>query len=271
MKFKKAITSVIMMSLTCTSFITNNSNNLNIETRTGNSNVNSNQIKFEDTIKTEKTDSYFKAFGVSLVNKEFLSNFETVSESNVDFFDITYEVMATNEDVILWGNKMKKNKYLILAVLFPISLSLMSCMDYRIVNINNVVWRDDFFNIEATSNQLQNQLKFSWDDSNKPNDYFSSITIMGEVYPCVISLTNEMFCFTLFNKEKNDYNNNFGGNGEDFLHGNYYPTVPEKVIDQDYIYFLNLIYYKNSSFITYCDENNISYPTSITLYGYENK
>lgn len=53
---------------------------------------------FADSIKTERTSSYFRAVGVKAISASDLAEFETVSETNADFYDVEYEVVASNED-----------------------------------------------------------------------------------------------------------------------------------------------------------------------------
>lgn len=103
-------------------------------------------------------------------------------------------------------------------------LLMSSCEDTRIRDINGIVWKDNFFNIFATSEQLQNQSHFDPDDVD---NYYSNIIIEDKKYSCVICLQNQVFEVVLMDHTSNApiY---FFGNTYEFLWGHYGNLIKEK-------------------------------------------
>ena len=108
-------------------------------------------------------------------------------------------------------NKIRKNrrftiygvinyeKIFIFFSILIVSIVLCSCNDTRIVRINNIIWKDYYFSIVATSSQLQKQnlCQCSPDDE----DYYSSIILFDVEYSCFIGLSNNSFGLILYDSE----------------------------------------------------------------------
>ena len=142
-------------------------------------------------------------------------------------------------------------------------VALCSCNDTRVIEIDNVTWKNSDFNIVATSDQLQKQ-------SNKHSitnydDYYSSITLFGIEYSCEIYIANGNFMLNLYNSSNNEIVY-FYGESEDFLWGHYDFT---KVKNKEYKYSLTVSLINNGQYYEYCIANNIVFPKTIILYGYE--
>lgn len=164
---------------------------------------------------------------------------------------------------------MRTNAFVNALLFTPICFLLCSCADNRIAEIDNLIWRDDFFNIEATSEQLQNQIKYNWNDfDNRPDNFFSSITVFGVRYDCRLSLSNNAFFISIFTEGKNEYYNDYG-DGYQFMMGSH--DKLEKYKNEEYTYKLHIYLSETSSYIEYCKDNDIDYPLTFDLYGYENK
>ena len=76
---------------------------------------------------------------------------------------------------------------------------LTSCFfarDSRISDMENMIWKEEKFKLEATSYQLKNQFK-----EEKSLDYYSKITVDGKEYPCELSYNNSLYCLYLVDKE----------------------------------------------------------------------
>lgn len=146
------------------------------------------------------------------------------------------------------------------------SITLCSCNDTRIIEIDNVTWKNDDFNIVATSNQLQkqnNNQHFPGDD-----DYYSSITLFDVKYFCEVHITNGNFNLTLYNSlDLSKFY--FFGESEDFLWGHYSNEDFFKLEDKEYKYSLTISLNNVGQYYEYCNENGIMFPSTITLYGYE--
>ena len=142
-------------------------------------------------------------------------------------------------------------------------VALCSCNDTRVIEIDNVTWKNSDFNIVATSDQLQKQ-------SNKHNitnydDYYSSITLFDIEYSCEIYIANGNFMLNLYNSSNNEIVY-FYRESEDFLWGHYDFT---KVKNKEYKYSLTVSLINNGQYYEYCIANNIVFPKTIILYGYE--
>ena len=172
-------------------------------------------------------------------------------------------------------------KIFLLLVLCILSLSLSSCTvtDSRVVDMDNMLWKNPDFNIEATSTQLQNQEHLNLPENKE--DYFSSIEVEGQKYSCTIGLTNRMFAVWLYDDStygKDEFKDNIGDSiicfydpsypesKDSFLDGFY--DNPEKVKDKDYKYTMNVRLTESGQYYEYCQANNIEFPKTITFYGY---
>ncbi len=68
-----------------------------------------------------------------------------------------------------------KKIYLLLLYLIIVSILVCSRNDIRIIDINNVIWKNEYFNIVSTSPQFQNQGNNR--DIYNDDDYYSNITV----------------------------------------------------------------------------------------------
>ena len=164
---------------------------------------------------------------------------------------------------------MSKMEFMMKKILLPIcmlslSIALCSCLDTRVMDIDNITWKEDTFKIEVTSEQLQKQF---WDEREiDDNNYYSNILIRGEIYSCTIYMANTDFMIMLYDSS-NDSIIYFYGTLVDFISGSY-DLYKEK--NKEYKYSLNVTLKKSGQYYEYCTDNNIEFPKTITLYGYEN-
>ena len=155
--------------------------------------------------------------------------------------------------------------YLLIICCFLL-LTLCSCNDIRIVEIDGVIWKSDLFNIVTTSNQLQ--VYHISDAELEGNSYYSDIVIDGENHSCIIGLNNGSFYVTLYDDISNE-RISYYGEQEEFIEGHY--GVLKKVKNQEYIYMLEIDLIEHGQYYEYCIENDIEFPTKLTLYGYKIK
>jgi len=134
--------------------------------------------------------------------------------------------------------------------------------------MNNMIWRDDYFHIEATSKQIQHMNEGNPDPSD--DSYYSKITINGDVYCCFISLGNNIFGVTLYdeisNKAISFYGDNTEGENEEFIWG-FYGEL-KKSNNEEYSYSLPIDLLEEGQYYQYCMANNLTFPKDITLLGY---
>ena len=142
---------------------------------------------------------------------------------------------------------MKKLLYLLSLTFICIFLS--SCYDMRIAKINGLVWKDDYFGIVVTSDQLQHK-----DDAG-----YTTIVFNEKEYNCEIELANNWFVVKLHENEKNVL----------FLYGHYKNDNLKKDNKKEYKYLLPISLDTDCEYYNYCIENNIEFQKTITLYGYE--
>ena len=154
--------------------------------------------------------------------------------------------------------------FLLIFCLFLL-MTLSSCMDIRIVKIDDITWKSDLFNIVTTSNQLQ--VYHISDAELEENSYYSDIVIDGGNYSCTVGLANSIFCIYLYD-EVSDERKSYYGECEDFISG-YYDFI--KIKNQEYIYMLEIELIEIGQYYEYCIENDIEFPTKLTLYGYKIK
>ena len=146
---------------------------------------------------------------------------------------------------------MKKLLYLLSLTFICIFLS--SCYDMRIAKINGIVWKDDYFGIVVTSDQLQHK-----DDAG-----YATIVFNEKEYNCNVELVNNCFLATI-------YDNTLSETGKyNFLDGNYENGDLIKEKNKAYKYSLIITLKTNCEYYNYCIENNIEFQKTITLYGYE--
>lgn len=150
-----------------------------------------------------------------------------------------------------------------------LSFILCSCNDTRLADINGVIWKEETFNIAATSEQLQN---WSLEVVENYEDYYSTIVVNDITYYCKVGLSNNIFVVYLMDATTNEYLY-FNDDKEysHFLDGHYYPSKPKKVKNEEYIYTFTVRLNTESQYYEYCIENNIEFPETLTFYGYENK
>lgn len=122
-------------------------------------------------------------------------------------------------------------------------------------------------NIAAISNQLQKQGNNQYLSSN---DYYSSITILNIKYSCETYIANGLFCLTLYYPLNNSIIN-FYGESEEFLCRHYSNGDFYIIKDKDYKYALTVSLNEKGQYYEYCSDNNIKFPNTIILYGYESK
>ncbi len=156
---------------------------------------------------------------------------------------------------------MKKRVLTVFVV--AISILLCSCADTRVIDIDNVIWKNEDFCIETTSEQLQKQ--YYGEHTVGDNNYYSIIQICGASYSCKIYLVNNDFIVTLYDP-LNDALISFYGDSQEFLWGNY-----DLVKEKKYRYTLKVELTDECQYYEYCMDNNIKYPNNIIFYGYENK
>ena len=156
-------------------------------------------------------------------------------------------------------------KKLLLLCMLALLFSLCSCLDTRVIDINNITWKEDTFKIEVTSDQLQKQFwnKHESDD----DDFYSTILIDENNYSCCIYIANADFTIDLFDSSKDSIIYFYGSN-EEFIRGSY-RLYNER--NKEYKYSLNVTLKKSGQYYEYCTDNNIEFPKTITLYGYENQ
>ncbi|MCR5786086.1 MAG: hypothetical protein K6G28_00070 [Acholeplasmatales bacterium] len=146
-------------------------------------------------------------------------------------------------------------KKLFLFICIAIGLiTLCSCNDTRIIEIDNVIWKNDDFNIVATSRQLQKQSNNQ--HSPGDDDYYSSITLFDVKYFCEIHIENGNFNLNLYNSS-NSSKIYFFGESEEFLWGHYSNDDFLKVKDKEYKYTLSISLKNVGQYYEYCSENDI--------------
>lgn len=157
-------------------------------------------------------------------------------------------------------------KKIYLVIIFFSIIFLVSCNDTRIMKINNIIWKDDYFNIYATSKQLQNQ--YNYENIENKDEFYSSIKVFDCNYYCTIYLVNNSFSVELF-----DFYNcksiSFYKNKQRFINGSYSKLVKEK--NKEYKYSLIITLKEENQYYDYCMDYGIEFPKVITLYGYEDK
>ncbi len=153
----------------------------------------------------------------------------------------------------------------IITYIILLILPICSCMDTKVLDIDNIKWIDEYFKIEATSNQLKKQ--FYEERKEGDDNYYSTIVISDNSYSCKIYLANEHFSLTLYDS-LNDSVISFYGNSQEFLWGSY-ELSKEK--NKEYIYSIKIKLTDECGYYDYCLENNLDYPVMIVLYGYEFK
>lgn len=119
----------------------------------------------------------------------------------------------------------------------------------------------------ATSSQLQKQSNnqhLSGDD-----DYYSSITLFDVKYSCEIYIENGCFFLDLYDS-LNFSKIYFYRESEEFLWGHYSYDEFFKVKDKEYKYVLTISLNNIGQYYEYCSDNDIVFPSTIILYGYEN-
>ena len=154
-------------------------------------------------------------------------------------------------------------KIYLLIICYFLLVTLSSCMDIRIVKIDDITWKSDLFNIVTTSDQLQ--VYYDVKEYTEGDKYYSDIVIDGENHSCTVGLDNNMFYIILFD-EISDEIKFYYGECEDFLFG-YHDFV--KVKNQEYIYMLEIDLIEFGQYYEYCIANDIEFPTKLTLYGYK--
>ena len=154
--------------------------------------------------------------------------------------------------------------FLLISCLF-FSITLSSCMDIRIVKIDDITWKSDLFNIVTTSDQLQ--VYYDVKEYTEGDKYYSDIVIDGENHSCTVGLANSIFSIYLYD-EISDEIKFYYGECEDFLWG-YYDFI--KIKNQEYIYMLEIELIETGQYYEYCIENDIEFPTKLTLYGYKDR
>ena len=152
--------------------------------------------------------------------------------------------------------------FLLISCLF-FSITLSSCMDIRIVKIDDITWKSDLFNIVTTSDQLQ--VYYDVKEYTEGDKYYSDIVIDDEIHSCTVGLANSIFSIHLYD-EVSDEIEFYYGECEDFLWG-YYDFI--KIKNQEYIYMLEIELIEIGQYYEYCIENDIEFPTKLTLYGYK--
>lgn len=157
-------------------------------------------------------------------------------------------------------------KKIYLVIIFFSIIFLASCNDTRIMEINNIIWKDDYFNIYATSNQLQNQ--YNYENIEKKDEFYSSIKVFDCNYYCTIYLANNFFDIEIYDEIKNQ-KKYYYGNKQSFINGSYSKLVKEK--NKEYKYSLIITLKEENQYYDYCIDYGIEFPKVITLYGYEDK
>lgn len=157
-------------------------------------------------------------------------------------------------------------KFILLIYLGIISFILCSCYDTKIIDIDNVIWKNDDFNIVATSTQLQKQSNNQHLSSD--DDYYSSITLFDVKYACEIYIENGRFFLDLYDSS-NFSKIYFYKESEEFLWGHYSNGDFLKAKDKEYKYSLTISLNNIGQYYEYCSDNDILFPNSIILNGYE--
>ena len=152
--------------------------------------------------------------------------------------------------------------FLLISCLFLL-VTLSSCVDIRIVKIDDITWKSDLFNIVTTSEQLQ--VYYDVKEYTEGDKYYSDIVIDGENHSCTVGLANSTFSIHLYD-EVSDEIEFYYGECEYFILG-YYDFI--KVKNQEYIYMLEIELIEIGQYYEYCIENDIEFPTKLTLYGYK--
>lgn len=146
-------------------------------------------------------------------------------------------------------------------------------MDSRTIDIENVLWKEDYFSLEASSTQIKNQWYHRENVKNiDKNDYYSTIVLNNKLYYCVLYLANNDFSIDLYNPNTNEYEyfyNDFNDFYEsiEFISG-FGTSAYKKVRGKDYKYIMNITLKETGQYYYYCIDNNIEFPTTLTLYGY---
>lgn len=154
-----------------------------------------------------------------------------------------------------------KNKFIYFNLISCL-LFMTACNDTRIADMENMVWREELFNITATSKELHERVH------GGPFDDFSEMYIGDVKYKCTIGLSNSNFYLDLYNDD-NSQLVFYGYDNQSFLDG-WYDTA-RKVKDQEYDYYFNVRLINSCQYYEYCIDNNLEFPTSLTFYGYEQK
>lgn len=152
-----------------------------------------------------------------------------------------------------------KNKLICLNLIGTL-LFITSCSDTRIANMKNIVWKENYFNIIATSKELHERI------NGGPFNDFSQICIKNVKYKCSIGLSNNDFYLELYNE--NNIIISFYGDSHAFLIGHY--ESAKKANNQDYNYYFNVKLY-SGQYYDYCLDYNLEFPSALTFYGYEQK
>ena len=151
-------------------------------------------------------------------------------------------------------------------ILFIISifviLSFTSCTRNRVLDIKNVVWKEENFNIVATYEQLYNQ---SYGKNKDYIDkYYSTMTFDGKDYFCRLSFWNELFDLKVYEFTEN---NVILSMQNCFLDGS--SKKIKKAKNEEYRYYFDVVLYDENYYYDYCIKNNIVFPEKLTFYGYE--
>ena len=155
-------------------------------------------------------------------------------------------------------------KILLPICMLSLSIALCSCLDTRVMDIDNITWKEELFKLEITSEKLQKQ--FHSEHESDDNNYYSTILIFEKTYSCTIHMANDSFNVILYDSS-NDSIIYFYGMDDEFLCGSY-RLYNER--NKEYKYSLNVTLKKSGQYYEYCTDNNIEFPKTITLYGYEN-
>ena len=160
---------------------------------------------------------------------------------------------------------MKKVSLLLLLIISVFMLS--ACVDTRVVDMNGLIWKDDYFGIVATSSELQHQC-YDRPEDVAEGSYYSSLILEGELRNCGISLSGKRFDLRLSNEESEE-SACFFDEKDALLYGSYTKPVKEK--GKSYKYSLKIHLVHEGQYYAYCEEYGLEFPEYITLYGYEDK
>lgn len=149
----------------------------------------------------------------------------------------------------------------------------------KISDIKGVTWKvsSGSFDLDFTYDEMQDQKNYNFNS----NDYFSTITIDGEDYPCTVTIGGTSFLVMLVSDPDTYFRavqskNGIGGiahpYGSDinFLYGKCSYSDVERVYNEDYKYILRVDLTSNCQYAEYCSENGIEYPDQLLIYGYVN-